>query len=303
MNELEQGSRILIGVDGSTGSRAAAAWTLAQAAFYHAESEAVYAWQLTSLAFSAPGFVAPTHDEIDVEGRATFDRTMADLVVPADVKVKLRVCDGPPAEVLRVAAGDPDVRMVVVGSQGHGAMTEFLLGSVSHGLTHHCPRPLVIVHCGTGNVTAGARPAPPAERRVVVGVDGSPDSLVALRWAAAEAAATDASLQVAVAWSESKALFPTKFALGGSLAVSLHAAAEGILDEALRTLDSPGLRIERAVVEGRPAKALIELAASADLLVVGRRGLGRAQEALHGSVSHTCAHRSPIPVAIVPHVG
>lgn len=56
-----------------------------------------------------------------------------------------------------------------------------------------------------------------------------------------------------------------------------------------------------AALEGRPAQLLIDAAASADLLVVGSRGLGRTQEAIHGSVSHACAHRSPVPVAIIPH--
>jgi nucleotide-binding universal stress UspA family protein len=36
-------------------------------------------------------------------------------------------------------------------------------------------------------------------------------------------------------------------------------------------------------------------------LVVGRRGLNRAQEVLLGSVSHACVHHSPVPVAIISH--
>jgi hypothetical protein len=50
----------------------------------------------------------------------------------------------------------------------------------------------------------------------------------------------------------------------------------------------------------RPAPVLVDAARSADLLVVGTRGLGRAREAIQGSVNHACAHRSPVPVAVIP---
>jgi nucleotide-binding universal stress UspA family protein len=288
------GGTIVVGVDGSMGGRLALAWALEEAEFRHAEIAAVFAWQLASLAFSAPGLVMPSPEEIDAEGRAVLDKTLKDLPGSTDVKVRLQVYDGPPAQVLQMAAGEPDVHVVVVGSRGHGAVAEVLLGSVSHGLTHHCPKPLVIIHqpAATTAVSAG--------RGIVVGVDGSPEADAALRWAAHEARIRSTPLRAVVAWSASRAHLPTTLAQERSVATGVHAAAHDVLDRAIERLAAPDVAIERTVQRGRPAAVLMELAAPAELLVVGSRGLGRAQETLHGSVSHACSHRSPVPVAIIP---
>ena len=48
-------------------------------------------------------------------------------------------------EALAAAAEDEDVRLVVVGSRGRSTLTSLVIGSVSHGLLHHCPRPLLVV--------------------------------------------------------------------------------------------------------------------------------------------------------------
>ena len=44
--------------------------------------------------------------------------------------------------------------MVVVGARGHGVLTELMLGSASHALSHTCPKPLVIVPHGWSDRTA-----------------------------------------------------------------------------------------------------------------------------------------------------
>jgi nucleotide-binding universal stress UspA family protein len=297
MDERPNKSRVVVGVDGSPSSQAAIAWALEDARLRHAGVEVVYSWQLPSLAYSAAGFVAPSHDEIEAEGHAILDKALGELPATTDVPVQLRVCEGAPAETLREVAAEPDVSLVVVGSHGHGAVMELLLGSVSHALTHHCTTPLVIIH-----QPAEGRPAPTRERWIVVGVNGSPEGDTALQWAAKEARMRGAKLRVVVAWSESKAVFPTKFPLGGPLGVSLHTAAQDVADRAVDRLDAPDLHIERTVVQGRPTAVLTEMACSAELLVVGRRGLGHTHEVLHGSVSHACAHRSPVAVAVIPHI-
>lgn len=50
---------------------------------------------------------------------------------------------GDPLHELRSAAVDVD--LLVVGSHGDGALSRLLVGSVSHGLAHSCPAPLVVV--------------------------------------------------------------------------------------------------------------------------------------------------------------
>jgi nucleotide-binding universal stress UspA family protein len=279
--------KIAVGVDASPGSRAAASWALQEALTWGAGVVAVYAWHLSSLAYSSPGYAPPGPDEFDADGRALVAKVFAELPAAGEVKVEARISEGPPVAVLAGVAKQPGIDLVVVGSRGHGGVAGLLLGSVSHALTHQCSKPLVIVPKASSAPDSG---------RIVVGIDGSCDSARALKWAAREARQRGATLQVVLA------CFDAKFARHNdkSFRGSPSPAGQEIVDSAVAALGASGVAIERTVVEGRPAPVLLEMAGAADLLVVGTRGLGRAKETIHGSVSHACAHRSPVPVAIIP---
>ena len=133
--------------------------------------------------------------------------------------------------------------------------------------------------------------------RIVVGVDGSEGSIVALRWALEEAARRQATLDVVTTW-----LYPALAALPVP-APNLPEFAQlawSTLDRSLaRTRPHPGVRIERHVVQGHPVGTLLDIAQGAELLVVGRGGWmgGRI-----GSTSYRCAMHAPCPVAVVPEV-
>jgi len=143
---------------------------------------------------------------------------------------------------------------------------------------------------------------------IVVGVDGSPGSLAALRFAAAEAGLRGARLRVVHAWTVPLAVaLPEPAVLGQPIIpepefeevrAALLSQGEKLLDEALAGLDAP--EIERVLAEGTAAHALVQAAEGADLLVVGSRGRGGFKGLLLGSVSQQCAHHAPCPVAIVP---
>jgi nucleotide-binding universal stress UspA family protein len=57
--------------------------------------------------------------------------------------------------------------------------------------------------------------------------------------------------------------------------------------------------VEELVIEGRPARVLVDLAREGDLLVVGSRGRGRLGGLLLGSVSQHCVERASCPTAVV----
>jgi nucleotide-binding universal stress UspA family protein len=287
MQDDEGLGRILVGVDASQGSRIAATWALEEAKLRNAEVLAVHAWHIPAMAYSAPGYAVPYADDFVVEGMALIDDVIGKSP-DNDVKVEHRVVEGPPAKVLAHEAEQPDVELVVVGSRGHGGVTGLLLGSVSQALSHKCPKPLVVVPQAAA---VGAR------GRIVVGLDGSSDADTALRWAAREACRRGATLQVILVCSDAK--FDRYIQESGRH--SAVAAGQEIVEAAVAALGPAVVTVERFSVEGRPAQVLVDAAESADLLVLGTRGLGRAREAIQGSVSHACAHRSPVPVAIIPH--
>jgi nucleotide-binding universal stress UspA family protein len=133
--------------------------------------------------------------------------------------------------------------------------------------------------------------------RIVVGVDGSPESVQALRWAVRQAELTGAELQVLTAWE-----YPSFYGWapanpGETDFAHLSGQAQ---DDALREVfgaDRPDW-VLTVVLEGPAARLLVDASAEADLLVVGSRGYGGLADALLGSVSTYCVHHAHGPVTI-----
>jgi nucleotide-binding universal stress UspA family protein len=139
--------------------------------------------------------------------------------------------------------------------------------------------------------------------RIVVGIDGSPESKETLQWAVAEAKLRGAALRVVHAWA-----FPYIAAgpgldpmLDGQMIDDARRSAEELVERELSELgdEAAGVDIERILVEGAAAPALIEAAEGSDLLVVGSRGHGGFSGLLLGSVSQQCSHHAPCPLVIV----
>jgi len=139
---------------------------------------------------------------------------------------------------------------------------------------------------------------------IVVGVDHSEAAKAALRFALEEAKLREATLRVVHAWQYGyigatgpEGAYP---AVGGDIE-ELRDAAATALEETLQesTADMETMEVERRVVQGRAAAALVDESRDADLLVVGSRGHGGFAGLLLGSVSQQCAHHAACPVVIV----
>lgn len=138
---------------------------------------------------------------------------------------------------------------------------------------------------------------------IVVGVDGSQESLDALAWAVEEARLRGASLRVVTAWRPPEAyVFDAPAAVRPELEEALRGVGERVIEDALAAVvggRDPGIEVERRVVPEPPVEALLDAAAGADLLVVGSRGRGGFTGLLLGSVGQQVAHHAPCPVVIV----
>lgn len=133
--------------------------------------------------------------------------------------------------------------------------------------------------------------------KVVVGIDGSEESLEALRWGFAEARLWDGELVVLHAWE-----YPYVTTKSGQLREQMRQDAQHLLDELIAHLPEGAedeVRIERRLVEQAPAAALLDAGAEADLLVMGSRGRGELTTFVLGSVSHQVAQHAPCPTAVV----
>jgi nucleotide-binding universal stress UspA family protein len=137
--------------------------------------------------------------------------------------------------------------------------------------------------------------------RIVAGVDGSPSSRAALRWAAGQARLTGGTVDAVIAWH-----FPATGNFGWAPVsavddLDFEEMARKTLDEVIGDLadQAAGVPIRRLVVQGIPAQVLLDAAEGADLLVVGSRGHGGFADALLGSVSQHCVHHAPCPVVVM----
>lgn len=153
--------------------------------------------------------------------------------------------------------------------------------------------------------------------RIVVGIDGSPESKRALGWAAEEARLRDADLQVVYVYGPPEEYNPYALAYGVDIGSADLAAderewqdrhdararerAEAVVHSVVReVVPDDEVRTEPvAVRDTRPARALMHSARGADLLVVGSRGRGGFTGLLLGSISQQCAQHAPCPVVVV----
>lgn len=139
---------------------------------------------------------------------------------------------------------------------------------------------------------------------VVVGVDGSDQSIRAAGVAAALARSAGAHLRIVTVvrppegWWGIVGSPPTAEALGDSLSN----AQRNVLDRAVDQTDLEGIDYETQEEIGDPSEQLIEVCErrNADVLVVGRRGEGFFRRIVLGSVANHLAHEAPCPVVLVP---
>jgi nucleotide-binding universal stress UspA family protein len=133
---------------------------------------------------------------------------------------------------------------------------------------------------------------------IVVGVDGSAASVSALRWALREAPLRGGKVRVVHAWS---------YPMASSFHEASHVMKLPFAEDAAAVLDrciaaaapEPGVDIEKVVVQGPAAPALVDAARDASLLVMGSRGLGGFSGLLLGSVTQQCAHHATCTLVIV----
>src|SRR5450756_767500 len=116
-------------------------------------------------------------------------------------------------------------------------------------------------------------PSARAERPIVVGIDGSPGSVAALRWAASEARAHGRPLTAVVAY-DVPAYYGYPLAPVPELDDAQRVGGEACLDKALADVygDKRPPEVRREVQQGNPARVLIDIAEDASLLVVGAPG-------------------------------
>ena len=252
-------SRVLVGIDGSPESLEAAR----QAALLEEPGgtlELLAAWNLAA-PIVTPGLAPPVYEADEASARESAERALhtAKTQLPsADVLI----VRGFAAHVLIDEIERARSTVVAVGSHGQGRATGILVGSTATTLVHTAPCSVLVARKVWNE----------APRRIVVGVDGSPESADAYATARDLAHRFDADLKVVVAES------------GSGKPIDLGSVSMIVGD---------GYH----VVPEDPVSVLAAASADADLLVLGSRGLHGLKSL--GSVSEQLAHRAACSTLIV----
>jgi nucleotide-binding universal stress UspA family protein len=140
--------------------------------------------------------------------------------------------------------------------------------------------------------------------KIVVGVDGSDGSVVALQWALHEARLRGATVDVIHSWHYPYAAYTeiTGMVAGVISREDLEKLGQEVLQSSLDRggVETSGVEVNPLLVQGPAASTLLDAAAGADMLVVGSRGHGGFTGLLLGSVSQHVVHHAPCPAVVVP---
>ncbi|MFE0582986.1 universal stress protein [Streptomyces sp. NPDC058874] len=286
---------LVVGVDGSPESRAAADWAAREAVRRDLPLQVVHAWLWQPLAVPI------------VQDRETESRRADDILKEVEQELTHRypslaltaevLCDAPVPALLRTAK---EAEMLILGTRGHGALLGFLLGSYGQQVIAAAECPVVSVR------SAHARPlAVPEEGEIVVGQQGGvEESAEVLRVAFEAAAARKVPLRAVRAWN----LPPVYGYSPGSMGIAeqfggLEPFEKAALDQALEPwrLRFPEVEVVAHVERGSAGHVLLSEASDAQLVVVGRRVRESAVGTRIGSVAHAVLHHAACPVAVVPH--
>jgi len=289
---------IVVGYDGSPGSRLALDWAIETAKRDDRQLTLLHCVGLTMTpTFRAydPGVQAHAYEEMSRGVLAEAVDIAAKTLDRKDVH-PLSVIGGAAAELVGISS---QADLVVTGSRGHGAVSGGLLGSTSYAVTAHAHCPAVVVR-GTSVIHAG--PSHP----VVVAFDDSKNAQKALETAVQIATAAEAPLHVVAvdnvggleAWPETDTILGREEMID-QMHLHVGQALRDVAEDARRA--HPGLDVQTSVLGGGAGAAIAAYAVDvrAGLVVMGSRGHGGFTGMLLGSVSHRVVHDSPCPVMVI----
>lgn len=286
---------IIVGVDGSPASDAAVAWAARDAAtrgvsltMMRVENPAAPTWSQAPLLEELAGWQ-------EAEGRSILANAakIAHDSVADNVRIKINGELRFSATVPTLVDLSEDAELIVVGTDGRGALRRGLLGSVSSGLVRQAYCPVAVIH------EEDPRMPHSAQAPVLVGIAGSSASELAIEIAFDEASRRHVGVVALHAWSDTELI-----ELPGVDWPAIKAEEERLLTEALSGWQEsyPDVKVSKRLVCDRPARALVETSRSAQLVVVGNNGGNALSRTLFGSVSNAVVQsvRTPVIVARRP---
>ena len=286
---------VVVGADGSPSSQLAVNWAARAAALRHVPLTVVHVVPSLSVAASALAWPAGRVPQEVLEIQENDGRrVIADAIKVVEdsatggnrPEIDSEMLFGRYVPVLVDLSKDAE--LMVVGCRGRTGQRR-LLGSVSTGLIHHAHCPVAVIHDEVSSSLQSPR------LPVVVGIDGSRASELAMEIAFDEASWRGVDLVALHVWSDTD--MSTVFGIDSS---AVQSAADKSLADSLVGWQEryPEVTVQRMVEFERPVRHLLEQAEKAQLVVVGSHGRGGFAGMMLGSVSTAVAQEAPAPVIV-----
>ncbi len=277
--------RTVVAWDGTQPADAALAWAIGRERDRHGTIDLVHIVDDSTVAsdyLASEAMLARSHDRVDAEATRILDRE-------PNITLNTHIRRGDPFDELLEFA-QPGTVLVVGTSRRHGLHMRYgwslgaRLATEAHG-------PVVIVPESTQDRELSG---------IFVGIDGTHTGNLALDFAAREASREGETLSIVHAWTE-----PLAWQQGAvpddDLVESLEVAHRAVLDQTVGILKAshPSVNFTVHLLREDPALALMRIAASAKLLVVGTRQRHGLARAWMGSVSHAVIIDIVCPTAVI----
>lgn len=279
---------VAVGIDGSDRSLLGLNWGIELAKKRQSRVHLVCAYELPTFAAHV------TERGMKGEESRLYDavqdaiQVAVDKVEEAGVEVSYSMESGDPTGVLVELSRQ--VATVVIGSRGKGSFADRFFGTVSAAVPAHAYCPTVVV---PETMTGDCLPV----KHIVVGVDGSDTSKMALQRAVWEAERWNAKLTVVSAVNLNSVAWLPGAGYSSDVLDDIRSGLDVAVAQAVGDRD---IDVRTHAIEGNPAALLAEFSTAVDLLVIGTRGRGGFAGLVMGSTSQAILNHAVCPVMVVP---
>ena len=293
-NNIVSRPLVVVGVDGSPESAAAARWAADEAVRRHEELQLIYSSFLPVLGYPAMGYPVGFVELADQQGRELLAAVAREIRArQPGLTISTEQLQSDPRQALVDASRAAS--LTVLGNRGGGRLQDVMVGSVALHVAGHAYSPVAVI---------------PKEHQlrggpILVGVDGSANSAAAIAFAFDEAAVRGVDLVAVLTFddwaAQGLASRPLEFSVAGTQ--EEHA----VMSEELAGWREkyPDVSVRQEVFRGQAADCLVGFAEHAppaqqpQMIVVGSRGRGGLTGLLLGSTSHALISHAKCPVVVV----
>ena len=287
--------RVVVGVDGSPESSAAARWAADAAVHRHQELQLIYSGFLPVLGYPTMGYPIDFVEQADQQGRNLLTNVMREIKArQPGLTLTAEHVQSDPRQALVDASRTAS--LTVLGNRGGGRLQHVMVGSVALHVAAHAYSPVAVIPKDDHQLGSGP---------ILVGVDGSANSTAAIAFAFDEAAVRGVDLVAVLTFDD----WAAQGLAGRPLESSIAGTQEhhAVMSEELAGWREkyPDVEVTERVYRGQAADCLVGFAEHApaaqraQMIVVGSRGRGGLTGLFLGSTSHALISHASCPVVVV----